>query len=72
MLRVMKFTLAIQLEIKLQLKVMNLIKKRNLFLVLGGSQGANFFNEKLMKVLEKANFSEEIIFQTGRKKLLIL
>ena len=38
--------------------------------MLGGSQGANFFNEKLMKVLEKANFSEEIIFQTGRKKAI--
>ena len=45
-------------------------KEKKFILVLGGSQGAKFFNEKLMKVLEKTNFSEEIIFQTGRKNII--
>ena len=55
---------------KITTKGYELNKEKKSILVLGGSQGANFFNEKLMKVLEKANFSEEIIFQTGRKKAI--
>ena len=45
-------------------------KDKKFILVLGGSQGAKFFNEKLIKVLEKADFPEKIIFQTGRKKII--
>jgi UDP-N-acetylglucosamine--N-acetylmuramyl-(pentapeptide) pyrophosphoryl-undecaprenol N-acetylglucosamine transferase len=55
---------------KITSKGYELYKEKKFILVLGGSQGAKFFNEKLMKVLEKGNFPEKIIFQTGRKKII--
>ena len=37
--------------------------------MLGGSQGANFFNEKLMKVLEKANFQKKLFSKQVEKAI---
>jgi len=34
-------------------------------LVLGGSQGANFFNNQLAEILNNLNLNEKILFQTG-------